>query len=125
MKLLPKLFFIQGAYYFLTGLWPLVHLPSFLAVTGPKQDVWLVHMVGLLTCAIALVLLLAAFRGRRTWEMFSLAFFSALSYAAIDLYYGFRGVIPLPYRVEGFLELGYAGLLLGYLLGPGGKAGRH
>jgi hypothetical protein len=37
---------LQALYYLATGLWPLVHLPSFEAVTGPKTDDWLVHMVG-------------------------------------------------------------------------------
>jgi hypothetical protein len=29
---------LQGAYFLVTGVWPLVHMPSFLAVTGPKTD---------------------------------------------------------------------------------------
>jgi hypothetical protein len=28
----------HGGFYLLTGVWPLVHMPSFLAVTGPKTD---------------------------------------------------------------------------------------
>ena len=35
----------QGGYYAITGVWPLVHMRSFEAVTGPKQDHWLVHTV--------------------------------------------------------------------------------
>jgi hypothetical protein len=31
---------VQGVYFLLTGVWPIVHLPSFLAVTGPKTDLW-------------------------------------------------------------------------------------
>jgi hypothetical protein len=48
-----RLIAFQAAYYLATGLWPLVHLPSFEAVTGPKTDDWLVHMVGLLAGVIA------------------------------------------------------------------------
>jgi hypothetical protein len=29
---------LHGSYYLLTGLWPLLHLRSFEAVTGPKAD---------------------------------------------------------------------------------------
>ena len=29
---------VQGSYYLVTGLWPLVHLASFEAITGPKVD---------------------------------------------------------------------------------------
>jgi hypothetical protein len=42
----------QGGYYLVTGLWPLVHLASFEAITGPKVDDWLVRMVGLLAAVI-------------------------------------------------------------------------
>lgn len=34
--------FIQGCYYLITLIWPLVHIKSFMAVTGYKRDVWLV-----------------------------------------------------------------------------------
>ena len=43
-----RLLLAEGVYFFLTGLWPVVHLPSFIAVTGPKRDLWLVRTVGLL-----------------------------------------------------------------------------
>ena len=43
-----RLLFAEGVYFFLTGVWPVVHLPSFIAVTGPKRDLWLVRTVGLL-----------------------------------------------------------------------------
>lgn len=33
----------QGVYFGATGLWPILHLPSFLFVTGPKIDTWLVQ----------------------------------------------------------------------------------
>jgi len=47
---------IQAIYYFATGLWPLVHLQSFLLVTGEKTDLWLVYMVALLTLGISISL---------------------------------------------------------------------
>jgi hypothetical protein len=47
---------IQGAYYLLTGLWPLAHLRSFQAVTGPKLEPWLVKTVGVLAAAIGFTL---------------------------------------------------------------------
>lgn len=36
----------QAGFYMATGLWPLVHRPSFEWVTGPKVDRWLVYTVG-------------------------------------------------------------------------------
>ena len=34
----------QGALYVVTGVWPLLHMASFEAVTGPKTDDWLVRL---------------------------------------------------------------------------------
>ena len=41
-----RIFWIQGVYFALTGIWPLLDLSSFQWVTGPKQDLWLVQTVG-------------------------------------------------------------------------------
>ena len=29
---------VQGIFYFLTGIWPLLSMETFLKVTGPKTD---------------------------------------------------------------------------------------
>ena len=64
---------VQGIYYTLTGVWPLVHVRSFLAVTGPKTDLWLVKTVGVLVAVIGVVIALAWWRGRITDEVALLA----------------------------------------------------
>jgi hypothetical protein len=43
-------------FYLVSGLWPLVHLQSFLTVTGPKTDLWLVKTLGVLISVIGAVL---------------------------------------------------------------------
>lgn len=43
---------VQGIYFLLTGLWPLVSIESFQWVTGPKTDLWLVYCVGCLVAVI-------------------------------------------------------------------------
>lgn len=53
MRLLRLLIISQATYIFLTALWPLVHLESFMAVTGYKTDVWLVKTVGALLIPVA------------------------------------------------------------------------
>jgi hypothetical protein len=50
---------LQGAYFVLTGLWSLLHIRSFVWVTGPKTDLWLVKTVGVLVAVIGAVLLWA------------------------------------------------------------------
>src|SRR4051794_41292394 len=54
---------LQGLYYLATGVWPLVSMDTFLAVTGPKTDLWLVNTVGLLVGVVGVALLVAAWRG--------------------------------------------------------------
>jgi hypothetical protein len=105
----------QGLYYFATGVWPLVHMASFLAVTGPKTDLWLVRTVGMLIAVIGFSLLVAAFRRTVGTEVRTLAMGSAAGLAAIDVIYVTIGVIPPVYLLdavmEGLLLAGWAMLL--------------
>src|SRR4051794_28324453 len=68
-RLLTGLLWVQGVYYFVTGVWPLVSIETFQMVTGRKTDHlvtgreadhWLVMTVGVLIAAISLALLVAA-----------------------------------------------------------------
>ena len=82
---------LQGLYYLVTGLWPLIHLASFEAVTGPKTDDWLVKMVGLLAAAIGAALLTAARQSSRgSSEILVLAVGSAGAFAAVAGVDGFQ-----------------------------------
>jgi len=105
----------QGLYFFATGVWPLVHMESFLAVTGPKTDLWLVRTVGMLIAVIGFALLVAAFRRNAGTEVRTLAMGSAVGLAAIDVIYVTLGVIPPVYLLdavaEGVLLAGWAMLL--------------
>ncbi len=101
-----RLLTFQAVYYGVTGLWPVVHLPSFEAVTGPKTDDWLVHMVGLLAVAIGAGLGVAVARNRaRTPEVTVLATAAALAFAGIDLWYSLSGQIRLIYLADAAVEL--------------------
>jgi hypothetical protein len=85
--MLPRIALIQGFYFLVTGIWPLLHIQSFLLVTGPKTDLWLVKTVGVLVGVIGAVLLGAARSRRITREIVLLAVGSALGLAMIDLVY--------------------------------------
>jgi hypothetical protein len=100
-----KAFFVQGLYYFLSALWPLVHMSSFIAVTGPKTDLWLVKMVALLTMVIGAFLMWSALIRRLSAEILFFAVFSALSYISIDFYYSITRVISPIYLADGGLQL--------------------
>jgi hypothetical protein len=85
--MLPKVALVQGLYYLATGLWPIFHINSFLLVTGPKTDLWLVKTVGILVAVIGAVLLSASRSRRLTDEIILLAAGSALGLAIIDVVY--------------------------------------
>jgi hypothetical protein len=93
----------HGLYYVLTGLWPIISMRSFEAVTGPKRDGWLVRMVGLL----AVVIGLAVLRGRERPDPI-LAVGAPLAFAAIDATYVARGRISRVYLAEAAAELAFA-----------------
>jgi hypothetical protein len=90
----------QGAFYVMSGLWPVMHLRSFYAVTGPKTDGWLVQTVGLLLAVVGAVLAVAAWRRRLTPEWRWLAIGIALSLAAVDVVFVARTVIPPIYLAD-------------------------
>lgn len=95
---------IQGVYCLLTGLWPLVHMHSFLWVTGPKTNMWLVKMIGLLAVCIGLALLKGSSEKNNTEAVNLLATLSATAFLLVDFYYSFTGVIAKIYLVDGVLQ---------------------
>jgi hypothetical protein len=104
---------LQGLYFTLTGLWPLIHMDSFLAVTGPKTDLWLVRTVALLITAIGGTLLVAGKQNEANSSIAFLGIASASSLAWVDAYYALRGVIWPVYLLDVFPEIA---LVLGWLL---------
>lgn len=94
----------QGIYYFLTGVWPFLSMKSFLAVTGPKWDLWLVKIVGGLVGAIGLGLILAGWRRRVTPEIQTIAVGSAAFLAVADSVFVARKRIPPIYLADAAAE---------------------
>jgi hypothetical protein len=101
-----KLARLQGGYFVLTGVWPLLHMRSFEAITGPKPERWLVKMVGLLAASIGITLYRSARRRRVPPEIRVLAMTAAGSFAAIDLWYAGRKRIAPVYFLDAAVEIG-------------------
>ncbi|WP_205510520.1 hypothetical protein [Longitalea arenae] len=97
---MKRILLFQGVYYILTGLWPLLHLPSFLAVTGDKTDIWLVKMVGCLAATIGIYLIYSL----RESPARLLAILSAFSFGIIDVYYVYQDVILPVYLGDAIVE---------------------
>lgn len=105
---------IQAAVYVLTGLWPWLSMRTFLKVTGPKEDLWLVKTVGALVTVVGAVLGLAGLRRRITPEIALLGAGSAGALAGVDLLFVAQGRIPPVYLLD---MAGETVLVGGWLLG--------
>lgn len=101
---------IQGIYYLLAGLWPVLNIHSFLMVTGPKQDLWLVKTVGLLAGAIGAALVTAGLRRETTIPVVVLGGVSAAAFLVIEVFYVTHGVIPQIYLADALIEAILLGL---------------
>jgi hypothetical protein len=108
------LLWIQGPYYLVTGVWPLFHVRSFQYVTGQKydhlpngtdSDHWLVYAVGALVTAVAITLLLAAWRQTNVIEIPVLAIGAAVGLTAIDVIFVARQVIAPIYLVDAAIQI--------------------
>ncbi|HEY0017805.1 MAG TPA: hypothetical protein VGC13_15940 [Longimicrobium sp.] len=104
-----RLAMAQGAFYLATGVWPLLHMGSFEAVTGEKTDDWLVETVGALIAVSGAAMLMAGLRRRVTPEIALLAAGSAGALAAIDVIYTARRVIRPVYLADAAVEVGLIG----------------
>jgi hypothetical protein len=98
----------HGSYYLLTGLWPVVGIGSFQAVTGDKTDLWLVKTVGLLIAAVGASILVSGRRQEPGVETVVLAAGSALALGTIDVYYTLAGVISKVYLLDAPVEAALA-----------------
>jgi hypothetical protein len=95
----------QGIYWSLTGVWPLLHMPSFLWVTGPKTDLWLVRTVGVVILVVGVVLLKAGLARRVTPEIIWLGIGGAAGLMAIEVYYVLQEVIWPIYLLDAVLAV--------------------
>jgi hypothetical protein len=95
----------QGIFFVASGLWPIVHLRSFEAVTGKKRDKWLVQTVGGLIAAIGGALLVGASE-RPSRSLRTLGIASAATLAAADIYFAGKGRISPVYFGDAFIEAG-------------------
>jgi len=103
------LFWLQGLYFAITGLWPIVHLNSFMAVTGPKTDTWLVQTVGIVLAVIGVSLCAAgrqaSINSRDIIPSAVLAIGSALALATVDIVFVSRGTISGIYLMDAVAEI--------------------
>jgi hypothetical protein len=95
---------MQGACNVVGGIWPLLHLPSFEAVFGPKTDRWLVRTVAALLVANGWTQLRTPPSADGLAQARRLGVGTALSLGAIDVRYGLPGRISRRYLADAVLE---------------------
>ncbi len=100
MKLFLRTAFVQGAYFFLLGLWPLIHINSFIDVTAIKSDFWMAKTIGLLLSVIGLVLLYAWYHLQNANSLVLLGMASNVVLVGMESYYFSIGVLPTIYLVD-------------------------
>jgi hypothetical protein len=94
----------QGLFYVATGLWPILHIRSFEAVTGPKVDRWLAKTMGGLIAAVGTTLIVGALAPRPTRLTKWLGIGTAVALGAADLIYSLRGRISKAYLADAAAE---------------------
>jgi len=99
---------VQGTYTLITAIWALIDIDSFMAVTGPKTDIWLVKTVAALLIPIAISLLYPVFFVSTFLQPFLLGFLTAIALAIVDFYYSMNGVISKIYMWDGVAESVFA-----------------
>jgi len=94
---------IQGWFYVITGLWPILHMKSFEMVSGPKKDKWLVKTLGLMIACSGYIFI----RYNQNDIARDLALINATCLAVIDVYYSLKGVIWKTYLWDAGIEVGF------------------
>ncbi|HKG05483.1 MAG TPA: hypothetical protein VKB19_03450 [Pedobacter sp.] len=95
---------LQSTYYLMTGVWPIIDINTFMAVTGPKTDIWLVKMVALLTMVISIQLFIDI---KNNHTSVRLPVLTALSFLVIDSYYALKGTISEIYLLDASIQLAF------------------
>jgi hypothetical protein len=108
---------VQGFYFLALGLWPVVHSESFQKVTGPKTDLWLTKVVGVLTMAIGAGLIAAGIAEQVLPPVILTAMAAALGLLVLDLLYTLRRLISPVYAVDALVEAGFLAWWIIRLLG--------
>jgi hypothetical protein len=104
-RFMDRLFMLQGIYFLVTGFWPVFHIDSFMWVTGPKTDTWLVKTFGAVLGCMGLGFCISGIMRERPYSMILLATTSALALAIADVYYVTAGTISVVYLADAVAEI--------------------
>ncbi len=103
-KIYHLLLGMQGGYTLLTALWGIIDIDSFMAVTGPKTDVWLVKTVSVVLVAVAVCLISHLYVESHPLPAILLGLSCSLGLGFIDVYYHVKGTISWVYILDAVAE---------------------
>ena len=104
MRLYRFTLLIQTIYYFATAAWALVDINSFMKITGPKTDVWLVKTVAVLLLAICVGFTVSLFSHIISKPVIAMAATCCLVLIIIDCYYVWTKTISKVYLLDAVAE---------------------
>ena len=128
MKLFKLLVIAHATYIMITAIWPIIDIQSFMLVTGPKTDIWLVKTVGALLIPVALCMYSYLPARQVETPAITLAIGIAVAFICIDVYYSTSDVISDIYLLDALVEFLF---LVGWVflafkeLKAGKNANRH
>ena len=105
MRLFKLLVITQSIYILLTAIWPLIHIQSFIMVTGPKHDIWLVKTVGALLIPVGVCLLNFLLVTSNKLPAVLLGSLTTVAFIIVDFYYSVNDVISDVYQVDGIVQI--------------------
>ena len=97
---------IQVIYYFITAIWPLLHIKSFEYITGPKKENWLVYTVSVLLLGYCGTVFYGMGNANfPSSELVVLSALNALGLMLIDIIFVVRKTISKVYLGDAVAEL--------------------
>lgn len=97
---------VQGIYIFLTAIWGLIDINSFMVVTGPKTDIWLVRTVSFCLLPYSFICFYLYSNPKKLSHLFILCMISmGIGLIIIDIYYFEQKVIKWVYLIDAFFQV--------------------
>lgn len=116
-----NIWWLDALYNATGGLWAILHMRSFEALSGPKTDHWLVRTVGALLLVKSGVLISAGRNDRISPEVMGMAIGSSASLATIDIVYVSRGRLSVFYLLDALAQMA---LIAGWIVRWRTRAGK-
>jgi hypothetical protein len=105
MLLIRTTILLQGLYYLITGVWPLISMASFMAVTGPKTDIWLVKAFSIQISMMGIFFCFSVLKRDLGPNVLLLSILSSIGFIIVDVYYVIKGVIDPIYLADAVVQV--------------------